>query len=69
MYLEDTNSNPLSFSGTKFPLTTTRDIKKKSHIMQLNKMQFRVSFFVKLSLLFLCSVNFSNDLKKKKAVG
>lgn len=36
----------------------------------MNKMQFRVSFFVKLSLLFLCSVNFSKDLKKKKkAVG
>lgn len=34
--------------------------------MQMNKMQFRVSFFVTLSLLFLCFVNFSYDLKKKK---
>lgn len=29
----------------------------------MNKMQFRVSFFVKLCYFF---VNFSNDLKKKK---
>lgn len=32
----------------------------------MNKMKFRINFFVKLSLLFHCSFNFSNDLKKKK---
>ena len=39
VYLQDINSNPLSFSGTKFPLNTKKNIFKKIMCKWINAIQ------------------------------